>query len=148
MTTDAWLAIAHHLAAFTLLAIIVAEFVLVRPGLHGVELQRLRRFDALYGVTAGVVLIVGISRLIWGAKPFDFYGDNPFFWLKMAAFATVGLLSIRPTMRYLRWTAAGEEAGEPDPDEIRQARHLLVAQLSVFAVIPVCAALMARGIGT
>jgi uncharacterized membrane protein len=32
MTTDAWLAIAHHLAVYGLLAVLAMEWALVRPG--------------------------------------------------------------------------------------------------------------------
>lgn len=62
----------------------------------------------------------------------------------MAAFASVGLLSIGPTRRYIRWRRDG---ALPDEDEISSARRNIHLQLAVFPLIPIFAALMARGIG-
>ena len=142
MTTDAWLAIAHHLAVFGLLAVLAIEWAIVRPGMGGAEIQRLTRVDATYGALAAAVLIAGVARVVWGAKPADFYLENPVFWAKMAAFATVGLLSIRPTIRYLGWRSA-----PPADEDVAAARRFIAIELTAFAAIPVFAALMARGIG-
>ena len=50
--TDLILAIAHHLAVFTLVAIFAAEFALLRPGLEGKRLTQLGSLDRAYGATA------------------------------------------------------------------------------------------------
>ena len=148
MTTDAWLAIAHHLAVFGVAAVLVAEWTLVRPGIEPDEVRRVARIDAAYGALAGAVLLAGASRVVWGVKPADFYLENPVFWFKMAAFATVGLLSIRPTLRFLRWRrAADTDEQAPAATEVMAAQRAIRLQLTVFAAIPVLAALMARGIG-
>ena len=148
MTTDAWLAIAHHLAVFGVFAVIVTEWTLIRPGMGAADVRRLARVDLAYGALAGAVLVAGISRVVWGASPADFYLENPVFWFKMAAFATVGLLSIRPTFRYLRWRGALDEHDVvPDAAEVTVAQRAIRLQLEVFFAIPVLAALMARGIG-
>ena len=149
MTTDAWLAIAHHLAVFGLLAVLAAEWALVRPGMRAADVHRLGRVDAMYGALAATVLAAGVARVVWGAKPADFYLENPVFWAKMAAFATVGLLSIRPTIRYLGWRRAVAADGDdlPADVEVTGARRMIGLQLLAFTLIPVFAALMARGIG-
>jgi putative membrane protein len=49
MTTDAWLAIAHHLAVFSLAAVLAAEWALVRRGMAAADIRRLARVD---GATA------------------------------------------------------------------------------------------------
>ena len=117
---------------------------MVRPGLSGVELRRLGAVDAAYGALAGAVIVFGVSRVLFGANDADFYTENPVFWMKMAAFATVGLLSIAPTSRYRRWRLA---ADGPSDAEVATARRFIALQLCAFAFIPVFAALMARGIG-
>ena len=62
MTTDAWLAIAHHLAVFTLAAVLAAEWALVRRGMAAADIRRLARVDGAYGAVAGAVIIAGVSR--------------------------------------------------------------------------------------
>ena len=67
----------------------------------------------------------------------------------MAAFAVVALLSIVPTVTIIRWRMRGkiEPAFCPFEEEVKRIRAFLVAELAVFALIPVFAALMARGVG-
>ena len=68
MTTDLLLAIAHHLLVFALVAVLAAETVLVRPGLKGRALARLGGLDRFYGMAAGLIIIVGFSRVFFGLK--------------------------------------------------------------------------------
>ena len=103
MLTDLILAILHHLAIVTLIVLLAIEFALLKPGLTGCDLRRLIKVDAFYGASAGLVIAVGICRVIWGAKGADFYLSNPWFWAKMASFAAIGLLSIPPTLALLKW---------------------------------------------
>jgi len=148
VTTDAWLAIAHHLAIFGVFAVLVSEWALVRPGMGVAEVRRVARIDLAYGALAGAVLAAGVSRVVWGAAPADFYLENPVFWFKMAAFATVGGLSVGPTLRFLRWNRAAEaDRAAPGTAEVTAAQRAIRLQLEVFVAIPVFAALMARGIG-
>jgi putative membrane protein len=149
MTTDAWLAIAHHLAVFGLAAVLAAEWGLVRRGMAAADIRRLARVDSAYGAVAGAVIIAGVSRVIWGAKPAEFYLESTTFWLKMAAVAAVALLSIRPTIRYGGWRKALDEdpSALPSNQAVGWARRMINLQLAVFVLIPTFAALMARGIG-
>ena len=144
MTLDATLAIGHHLAVFGILAVLVAEAVLVRPGLGAGEVERIGRIDRAYGVLAGAVLAAGASRVAWGAKAPSFYLDNPVFWAKMNVFLVVGLLSIWPTVRFIRWRRSD---AAPADAEVRAVRRLVHLQLALFFSLPALAALMARGIG-
>jgi uncharacterized membrane protein len=91
---------------FSLAAVLAAEWALVRRGMAAADIRRLARVDGAYGAVAGVVIIAGVSRVIWGAKPAEFYLESTTFWLKMAAVAAVALLSIRPTIRYIGWRRA------------------------------------------
>ena len=149
MTTDAWLAIAHHLAVFGVFAVLVAEWAIVRPGMQAGDIRRLGRIDAAYGAVAALVLLAGVSRVIWGDKPVDFYLENPVFWFKMGAFASVGLMSIRPTIRYIGWRKGldGDAGALPAAAEVDSARRAIHWQLGTFTAIPALAAVMARGIG-
>ncbi|GIU86091.1 MAG: hypothetical protein KatS3mg009_0606 [Acidimicrobiia bacterium] len=147
MTTDAWLAIAHHLAVFGVLAVLATEWALVRPGIGAADVDRIARVDAAYGVLAAVVLVVGFTRVFAGDKPTDFYFENPVFWAKIAAFAVVGLVSIGPTLRYVRWRRAAAGGTGPAAEEVVAARRAIAIELAVFALIPALAAVMARGIG-
>ena len=149
MTVDATLAIIHHLAAFALTGLLVSELVLLRGRLDGDAIRRFRAVDALYGASAGIVVVAGIGRLLFGAVPIDFYLGNAFFWIKMASLATVAAISILPTIQGIRWRRilATEPSYAPPPADVGRVRRALAVQLTVLPLIPISAALMARGIG-
>ena len=149
MDWDLVLATAHHLAVFTLVALFAAEFALLRPGLSGPRINQLARIDAAYGAVAGIVIIVGIIRVIFGAVGWEYYVSNHAFWGKMGAFLVMGLLTIPPTMAFRRWVKASEGADgyAPPEGEIARHRRFLHLQAAVLVLIPIFAAAMARGYG-
>lgn len=149
MTTDLLLAIAHHLLVFALAGILFAEFVLLKPGLGGRQLSLLGRLDGAYGGIAVAIIVIGVCRVIFGLKGWEYYVSNHAFWGKMAAFVIVGLLSIPPTMRIIRWRReAGSSTDYVVPDgEIASMRRYVHGELAFFALILVFAAMMARGVG-
>ncbi|WP_331377031.1 DUF2214 family protein [Sinorhizobium chiapasense] len=145
MFTDLVLASAHHLLVFLLAAMIAMEAVIVRPDMSGGSARLLSRIDAYYGATAALVLLVGVARVVFGLKGWEAYVYNWAFWLKMVAFAVVGLLSIGPTMQIRKWRKnADEVAFTVLPGDVAKVRGSIRAQIGVFALIPVFAATMAR----
>lgn len=147
--TDLILAIAHHLAVFTLVAIFAAEFALLRPGIESKRLGQLGALDGAYGATAGLVIIVGIIRVIFGAAGWEYYVGNWVFWAKMIAFLGVGLASIPPTIAIARWrkTAKADAGFTPVASEVSSARRFLYLEAGLLVFIPSFAAAMARGYG-
>jgi putative membrane protein len=148
--SDFLLASVHHLIVFGIAAVLAAELALMRPAAMSPHTVRLLgRFDAVYGGLALAILAVGFARVWFGAKGPDFYLHNPVFWAKIGAFLVVGLVSIRPTLRILAWQKAvrTNAAFVPPAQEIGSLRRQLLVEIHVFALIPVFAAAMARGIG-
>lgn len=148
--SDLILASLHHLIVFALAAALAAELALMRPAAMSPGTVRLLgRFDAAYGLLSLAILAVGAARVWHAPKGADFYLHNPMFWAKIAAFAAVGMLSIRPTVRIAAWQKLLKaDAGfVPQPDDIGKLRRFMLAEIVVFALIPVFAAAMARGAG-
>lgn len=147
--TDLLLAFGHHLAVFSLLALMVAELgVLCRP-VAGAAIATLARLDAFYGATAGAVLAFGVARVFLGAKGSAFFLQNPVFWTKVGLFGVVGLVSILPTVRFLQWKGRvrAQPGYAPSAAEVAGVRRLLVVELLLFVPLPLLAAAMARGFG-
>lgn len=148
MTTDALLAILHHLFAFGLVGLIMAEWAILRGPPSADVLPRIAKIDLAYGISAGALLLIGGLRISFGVKGYAFYTGNPVFWLKIGLFALAGLLSIPPTIRFIRWSRALKAGGKlPDAAEWGTTRKLVVWELHALAGVMICAALMARGIG-
>lgn len=146
---DLGLASLHHIAVFTMVAVFAAELVLVRPRLGGRRLTQLSAIDAAYGAAAGVVVVVGIVRVIFGASGWEYYVFNWAFWAKMAALAAMGGVSVIPTLAYIGWkkAASGDPDYSPPEAEIARMRRLLYLQVALVALVPIFAAAMARGYG-
>lgn len=142
--TDLILAILHHLAVFGLVAILAMEGVMLRAA--SVDVARLARLDARFGMTAMLVIVIGVSRVVWGGKGWAFYAENPFFWGKMACFVAIGLLSIGPTVMFLKWRKAAAAAGgfAPPADQLKRARMLVGLQALLLVPLLAFAAAMAR----
>jgi putative membrane protein len=149
MAADTLLAILHHLTMFSLVGLLFVEFALLRGSVAGTAIARFGRVDALYGIAAIAVVVVGIARLTWGAVTVDFYLSNLFFWAKMAALVAVALISIVPTMRGGRWRRAyaADAAFQAPAGDLVLVRRALWIELVILPLIPISAALMARGYG-
>ncbi len=76
----------------------------------------------------------------------DFFSGNPWFRAKIAAFVLVGLLSAPPTMRFIAWRrrAQREPGFAVGEIELRRVRRFFIAEIAVFALIPLLAAAMVR----
>ena len=141
---DLVLAIVHHLLVFGIFGIVFAEFMVVRPGMSTATIARIGSIDLWYGVFAGAVVIIGFCRAIFAAKGWAYYSHNAFFWAKLATFAAIGLLSVPPTLAFIRWRKSGTA---PDEVAIGAVRRYLHIELALFMLLPIFAAAMARGFG-
>ena len=58
----------HHVSAFTLFAALVVEFVLIRSTLTVESARKIQRADMIFGISAGVLLLVGLARVFYFEK--------------------------------------------------------------------------------
>jgi putative membrane protein len=137
----------HHLAAFTLVACIAIEFVLLRAEFSLWTARRLLATDMVLGIAAGLLLVVGLARVFWFEKGAAYYFHNHAFLTKFSLFIIVALLSIVPTLEFLSWRKAVREGVPPavDTARLKRARMIVHVELAAIVVILLCAALMARG---
>jgi putative membrane protein len=149
MYLPALLAFVHHLAAFTLVAALAVEVTLFKPPLAVVQARRIQRADMLFGIAAGVLLVVGLLRAVYFEKGGGYYFANAFFLTKLTAFLAAGVISIYPTVLFLSWSKALREGTTPEMSaaQTRRARMCLMLELTAIVVILFCAPLMARGFG-
>ena len=147
--TSAIMAFLHHLAAFTLVGSLIYEHTTFRKGLSLTDARRIQRMDILYGVSAGLIVVVGLLRVFYFEKGAPYYSHNLFFWTKMAGFALAALLSIYPTIRFVSWNKffARNEVPEISDQEFTRIRMIMRLELLAIVVILFSAAAMARGLG-
>jgi putative membrane protein len=149
MTLEALLAYLHFLAILTMVVFISSEAALCRlDWINAAVVERLARVDLIYGISALAVLASGVARTWWGMKGTAWYWTNPLLHLKLGLFIIVGVISIFPTLTYMRWRKALRSGGTlPVDTEVRKTRKLVMIQAHIIALIPLVAVFFARGFG-
>ena len=149
MWLDAALAYLHYAAIIVLFSFLTVQAMLLRtlPDAHIVRL--LGRADIWAAAGAGATLVTGFLRAGFGAKGGDFYFNAWPIYVKIALFVIVGLMTIKPTLAYIRWRKAFEQDAKWTVPAAEHAtiRRTVMAEVHIGALIPIFAVIMARGIG-
>jgi putative membrane protein len=149
MTLEAILSYLHLLAILTMVVFVASEAALCRvQWLNAAVVERLAKVDRIYGIAALAVLATGVTRTLLGVKGTAWYWSNPLLHMKLTLFVVVGVISIFPTLTFLRWRKAVRADGSlPNEAQIARARRLIMVQAHIIAVIPLLAVFLARGYG-
>ena len=144
---SALFAFLHHLAAFTLVSALVAEFILIRDEITAQRARKILAIDTIFGASAGLFLVVGLLRVFYFEKGAAYYFGNAFFLAKLTLFV-VGLLSLYPTREFVSWGKALKAGRVPvvDAGKLRKIRSVMHWELVGAVLVILCAALMARGV--
>ncbi|MBY0531783.1 MAG: DUF2214 family protein [Xanthobacteraceae bacterium] len=137
----------HHLLFVALFVTLSIEMVLLRQTLTIENTRRLLAVDGIYGATAGALLVVGFLRVFFFEKGFAYYWASHAFLTKFGIFVLVGILSIIPTVEFLKWRKSVREGKVPDvaPATIQKLRKIIHWELTGLALILFFAAWMAKG---
>ena len=149
MDSDLLLTIGHHFLVFALVGILAAEVAAIRPNMNAGQIEHLGILDIAYGLVAGLVIVVGVGRVFYGAKGPDFFLANHVFWAKLGCFVLIGILSAFPTVRIIGWRRAckADPAYTVPPAEAESARRFMIVEALLILPILVFAAMMVRGYG-
>ncbi|WP_115720248.1 DUF2214 family protein [Gallaecimonas mangrovi] len=133
----------HFLGMLVMMAALVCEHMLLSPTMTATQLKKLARLDIVYGISALVVFIAGISLWFWVGKPAAFYSQNWVFHLKVTLFVLILALSILPSLFFIRASRSGAETVALPKVVIMLVR----TEMLVMLIIPLLAVLMAKGVG-
>lgn len=149
MVQESLLAYLHLLAILSMVVFLTAEAALCRgEWLNAAVVERLARVDLIYGLAAAAVLVTGLLRVWLGVKGSGWYWSNPLLYVKLAMFVAIGLLSIKPTLTFVRWRRQLRADGSlPQAQEIRLVRRLVMVQAHLLPLVPLAAVFLARGFG-
>ena len=148
VATSAVFAFLHFLAVFGIIATVFLEWQTMSGAPTLAEARRIQVSDRWFGIFAVVVLVVGFLRVLYLEKGKAFYAASPFFHAKLGLFVLVGLLSIYPTVRFIRWGARTKAGLAPivSEAECRRIMFMLRAELLLLLGMALCASFMARGV--
>ncbi len=145
MTLEIIVKYIHYLCIFAIVGSLVSEHLLLKDKMTREELKRISTIDGVYGIAALLLLAAGLTLWFGVGKPAELYTKNWIFHFKLTLFVLLGLLSIYPTIFFLKQQkGADKEALVTIPSLIK---WLLRVELLILFTMPLLAILMARGIG-
>jgi len=145
----AGVAYVHYLSFMLCFGALVLERRLIKANPNKADATLMVITDVVYGMAALALLVSGILRVLYFGQGSGFYTENPLFWCKVALYFRVGGLSLYPTITYILWAIPLRKGELPKVSEALANRlaWILNIELVGFALIPLLATLMARGVG-
>ncbi|MEY4930125.1 MAG: hypothetical protein RI909_849 [Bacteroidota bacterium] len=145
MSLEILLRYVHFISIFAIVGALVSEHLLLKNEMTRSELSRLARIDAVYGLAAVALLAAGLTLWLGSiGKPAEFYSKNWIFHTKITLYVVVGLLSIYPTVFFIKNRKGQQDESVKIPKSIF---WMLRLELLLIFIIPLLAGLMAKGIG-
>jgi putative membrane protein len=145
MTTEILLRYLHFASILALAGTLTAELALLRPSLTRKEIGRIAVLDGLYGLSSIVLLAAGLTLWLGGyTKPSVYYSQNWIFLTKLGLVGAIGILSIYPTIFFLRNRKGPADEAVTIPSTVLWSVRV---EVMLLVVIPLLAGLMARGVG-
>lgn len=146
---SAFIAFVHHLAFLALMLMLSSEMLMLKQAFTLETAKKIIRYDAIYGMAAGLVLIIGALRVMYFEKGASYYMHSTPFIAKMILFVLVALISIYPTLTFLKWSKSVKQGVVPEVSDAqkRTLRLIIHVELTLMGLMILCAAMMAKGIG-
>ena len=134
----------HFLGIFGVVGTLLIDLFYVKSAMSREQISRISKIDGIYGLSAIIVLFAGLTMWFWVGKPAELYSRNWIFHTKVTLFIAVGILSIFPTVFFLK-----QRKGNPGDEVDIPSKIINMIRLEVFLlfIIPLLAVLMANGIG-
>lgn len=146
MSVNIIVAYLHYLSLMLSFAALTLEALILKMELSLQDAWKIVIADVVYGISVVSLLATGVLRVLYFGKGRDYYLHNPFFYIKLSIFLVVGLLSIYPTISFIKWIKDLQQNQAPQLEELKLNRllWLIRGELIGFVLIPLLAATMAR----
>ena len=133
----------HFIAIIVLAGALLIENMAISRKISGEDARNLARVDGIYGLSAVLVFLFGLTLWLWVGKPSEFYTGNILFHIKLGIFILVALLSIYPTVFFIRNRNSSADSLSVPVGVI----WILRIEIGLLLLMPILAVLMARGGG-
>ena len=139
----AWM---HYVSIMLMVASLLGEHLLLKPEMDVAQARTLQRLDIVYGASATIVLVTGLLRMFL-EKGAAYYNHHIAFHILFGLFVIAALLSIYPTMVFLRWRA-DTKAGKGQQlaaAQFRKIQMIVRVEMTLLLLAPFFATWMAHG---
>ena len=139
----AWM---HYVSIMLMVASLLGEHLLLKPEMDVAQARTLQRLDIVYGASATIVLVTGLLRMFLEKGP-AYYNHHIAFHILFGLFVIAALLSIYPTMVFLRWRA-DTKAGRGQQlaaAQFKKIQMIVRVEMTLLLLAPFFATWMAHG---
>jgi putative membrane protein len=129
-----------------MMASLLGEHLMLKAELAAAAARTIGRLDSIFGASATLVLVTGVMRMFL-EKGTTYYLHSGAFHTLLGIFIVAALLSIYPTLVFLRWRAdsrAGRGQQLP-PGQIKQLQMIMRVEMTLLLLAPFFATWMAHG---
>jgi putative membrane protein len=137
----------HYVAVFVMIGALMVQMYLLKLNTVADAVRSIARVDRIYGVAALLVFATGLLRVWHGGKGADYYWHNGAFHGVIGLFILAALVSIVPTLRFIRWRKAVDAGALPAEGEARKTRMLVHVELSLIFIVALLITMVAKGYG-
>jgi putative membrane protein len=137
----------HYVAVFVMIGALMVQMYLLKLNTVADAVRSIARVDRIYGVAALLVFVTGLLRVWHGGKGADYYWHNGAFHGVIGLFILAALVSIVPTLRFIRWRKAVDAGALPAEGEARKTRMLVHVELSLIFIVALLITMVAKGYG-
>ena len=139
----AWI---HYIGIMLLIASLLGEHLLLKQELTLSEARTIQTLDIVYGASATIVLVTGIMRMFL-EKGAAYYNHHIAFHILFGIFVIAALISIYPTVIFLRWrndTRAGR-GQQLERAQFKRIQMMVRVEMTLMLLAPLFATWMAHG---
>ena len=136
----------HYVSIMLMMACLLGEHLLLKAEMALTEAKTVQWLDIIFGGSAGIVLLTGIARM-YLEKGATYYLQNGAFHALVSVFVLAALISIYPTVLFLRWRA-DTRAGRGQtlkPARLKMLQMIVRTELALMLIAPLFATWMAHG---
>lgn len=139
----------HYIGIMCLMGALITEHLILKPGMGKQQIKSLVTVDGIYGLSAILVLATGLLRwFMVDPKGAAFFNTNPLFHIKLTLFVVLAILSIFPTLKFLKWKkqmSNGEKLEITEKEAKKQLMFIRI-ELLLLAIIPLLAVMVSNGV--
>lgn len=140
---EIWIRYIHFMGIITLSSALVAEHLLLAPTLSKAQIKKIAIVDMIYFIGAIVALVAGMLLWFSVGKPPEFYTKNWVFHTKLTLFFLIAIMSIVPTLFFLKHRKTELES----VDVPKKIIMVIRMELTLLVFIPLLATFIAKGQG-
>jgi putative membrane protein len=139
----AWI---HYVGVMLMMASLLGEHLLLKQETTVGEARAVQHLDIIYGGSAALVLVTGVMRMYLEKGTTYYLQSGPFHAL-LGVFVLAALISIYPTVVFLRWRA-DTRAGRGQQlaaSQFKKLQMILRTEMALLLSAPFFATWMAHG---